>query len=624
MSSSRSPAITDFADIGARVDAYVAGRDAAVDLDAVFDAIAASGERPVWISVMARDKAHALLERAKERLDAGVEQPLFGIPFAVKDNIDVAGMETTAACPEFAYTPDDSAFVVQRLIDAGAIPVGKTNLDQFATGLNGSRSPYGIPSCVFDDGYVSGGSSSGSAVAVAQGLVPFALGTDTAGSGRVPAGFNNIVGLKPSRGLISARGVVPACRTLDCVSILAGSAQDAMTVLRAASAPDAQDPYSRAAPQALDANAPPRFRFGMLGDEVLARCAPEVAGRYLAAAATLEMQGGEAVHIDYAPFEEVASLLYAGPWVAERLAAIKDFAQARPHDIHPVVREIVLSGANYSAVDGFEAQYRLAELMLRTDAILADIDVIVVPTAPDHPTIAAMLDAPIALNSRLGLFTNFVNLLDLAAISVPAGWTSAGLPVGVTLIGPAFSDGMLAMIGDRLHRADREARLGDTAMQLEAAAPVQRGDKTEHVRLAVVGAHLRGQPLNGQLTGRRASFVKTARTAGGYSLYALPNSSPPKPGLQRDGGAGLIEIELWDVPLSEFGSFVALIPPPLGIGSLELDDGSVVKGFICESHALADAADITAFGGWRTYLASANPANQNVHAPLINTRETRP
>lgn len=612
---SRSPSLPthgfepDFADIPSRVEAYRAGRDAFADLDALYERIAAAGEAPVWISLMPRDRAHALLSDAASRLTAGADLPLYGVPFAVKDNIDVAGLPTTAGCPDFAFTPERSAFAVERLVAAGAIPVGKTNLDQFATGLNGSRSPYGIPSCVFDASYVSGGSSSGSAVAVASGLVPFSLGTDTAGSGRVPAGFNNIVGLKPTKGLISTRGVLPACRTQDCVSIFAASVADARLVAAIAAGHDAQEPYSRQAPaETWTTPAPASFQFGIVGEEVLSRCAPDVAARYRDAAATLAEEGGRALEFDYAPFEQAAALLYSGPWVAERLAAIRTFAENRPDAIHPVVRGITLSGAAYSAVDAFEAQYRLAALIRQVEPLWTQVSLLLLPTAPEHPTIAAMLTDPVGLNSRLGLFTNFVNLMDLAALSVPMGWGDSGLPVGVTLVGPAFQDGMLAALGDRLHRSDPAARLAASAIPLQQARAVPPGEAEKRITIAVVGAHLTGQPLNHQLTSRGATLLGPARSAAGYSLYALAGTVPPKPGLARDGGAGLIELELWSLTEAGFGSFVAEIPPPLGIGTLTLEDGTLVKGFLCEAHALATATDITAHRGWRAYLASRSKA----------------
>jgi allophanate hydrolase len=598
---------SDLPDIAARLAAYRSGRSAASDLDATLEAVEAEG-RPVWISVMPRAEAHALLADAQARLDAGQDLPLFGIPFGVKDNIDVKGLETTAACSQFAYHPEESAFVVRQLIAAGAIPVGKTNLDQFATGLNGTRSPYGMPACAFDEDYVSGGSSSGSAIAVAKGQVPFALGTDTAGSGRIPAGFNNIVGIKPSRGLLSTQGVVPACRSLDCVSILSNTMADGLAVLRAAAAFDPEDAYSRKGDWTAMGAPPHNFTFGILNDHTLDRCAPAVVHSYKNAVKALEHLGGTAVVFDYAPFEETAELLYAGPWIAERLAAIRDFATKQPEAIHPVVRDIILSAHQFAAVDVFEGQYRLADLARSTAKILNQFDMMLVPTAPDHPTIQEMLADPIGANSRLGLFTNFVNLLDMAAVAVPAGRSEQGLPLGVTLIAPRLSESMLAAIGDRLHRADASATLGAGNTPLSAAMRVSEVEAPNAVRLAVVGAHLRGQPLNHPLIDRGARFIAQTRTAPGYSLYALPNSTPPKPGLARNGGPGMIEIELWDVPVHAFGSFVAAIPGPLGIGSIEVEDGTIVKGFICEQYALGQAPDITHFGGWRNYLAASKPA----------------
>jgi allophanate hydrolase len=596
-----------FAGIAARVAAYKGGRDAEADLTVLFDRLEAGPLGPNWISLTPRAQAVALLAQATRQFRAGISMPLYGIPFAVKDNIDVAGLPTTAGCPDFAFTPERSAFAVERLIAAGAIPVGKTNLDQFATGLNGTRSPYGAPASAFSRDHVSGGSSSGSAVVVATGLVPFALGTDTAGSGRVPAGFNNLVGLKPSKGLLSTSGVVPACRSLDCISIFATTVEDARLIASIAAGFDAADPFSRAAPGDLWSTSSSPFRFGVVDEKTLARCATEVIAGYRNAVAMLGKQGGTPIAFDYAPFEEAASLLYAGPWVAERLAAIKEFADRQPDSIHPVVREIVLSGRAHSAVDAFNGQYKLAALIRQVEPIWTRVDCLLLPTAPVHPPIEAMLNDPVGLNSRLGLFTNFVNLMDLAALSVPAGKDHNGMPVGVTLVGPAFSDGKLVLIGDRLHRADTKAMLGATALKLADTPAVPAGEE-KRITLAVVGAHLSGQPLNHQLTSRNARFVGKARTAKGYSLYALANMVPAKPGMARDGGAGGIELELWSMDDAAFGSFVAEIPPPLGIGTLTLDDGSQVKGFLCEAHALAAATDITAHGGWRAFLASQDKA----------------
>ncbi|MEN5084468.1 allophanate hydrolase [Bosea sp. TWI1241] len=601
------PADPIFPDIASRVAAYRAGeRDPQADLDALYARLAQGGFTQALIALCPPERSRAVLADAVARLAQGTELPLFGIPFVVKDNIDVAGVPTTAACPAFAFTPERDAAVVARLVAAGAIPVAKANLDQFATGLSGARSPYGLPTSVFSDRHVSGGSSSGSAVAVGAGLVPFALGTDTAGSGRVPAGFNNLVGLKPTRGLLGTSGVLPACRTLDCVSIFATNVADARLVAGIAAGPDAADAYSRTAPAGIwDAEPPAGFRFGVVGEEILARCAPAVVAAYRQGVTRLEGFGGNAVAIDYAPFEAAARLLYDGPWVAERLAAIRAFAETSPEAIHPVVREIVLGARRFAAVDAFEGQYRLADLSASLAPVWAGLDLLLLPTVPEHPTTEAMLADPVGCNARLGLFTNFVNLMDLSALSVPAGFGEDGLPVGVTLVGRAFADGMLARLGDRLHRADPAARLGASDLPLSAAAPVPAAPVADEILLAVVGAHLRGQPLNRQLTERAARFVGPARSADGYSLYALAGTVPAKPGLVRDGGAGGVELELWALSAEAFGSFVAEIPPPLGIGTLALSDGRSVKGFLSEANAVADATDITALGGWRAYLAAA-------------------
>jgi len=566
-------------------------------LDEVYRRIEAKGVRPVWITLVPKERALAALAA---RRAAGGHQPLFGIPFAVKDNIDVAGLPTTAGCPDFAYVPARSATVVERLEAAGAILIGKTNLDQFATGLVGTRSPYGAPSSVFDADYISGGSSSGSAVAVAAGLVSFALGTDTAGSGRVPAGFNNLVGLKPTKGLLSARGVVPACRSQDCVSIFAGTVGDAATVLAAAEGFDAEDAYSRTAPATAGLSA--AWRFGVPRDGLEFFGDDDAAALFAQAVERCEAIGGVPVEIDYTPFRDAASLLYSGPWVAERLAAIRAFAEAKPGSLDPTVGKIILGAAGISAVSAFEGFYRLAELTRAAEAEWARMDVMLLPTSGTTYRIAEVEADPITLNSNLGYYTNFVNLMDLSALAVPAGFRPSGLPFGVTLIGRAFADPALALIGDKLHRALPDASFGGTGEPLPASPvkPVAAGK----IALAVVGAHLSGQPLNHQLAGRDARLLRTAKTAAGYSLYALAGTQPAKPGLVRDGGAGGIEIEIWELDAAGFGSFVAEIPSPLGIGTLTLDDGSKVKGFLCEPHAIEGAEDITGFGGWRAWLRS--------------------
>ena len=606
-------------EISALARGYASGRlTPEAVLDAVCARIAAPGETPVWIHRVSRAEAGRQLAEAAARKAAGAALPLFGIPFAVKDNIDVAGLPTTAACPDFAYTPAHSAHVVDRLVAAGAILVGKTNLDQFATGLVGTRSPYGACSSVFDARYVSGGSSSGSGVAVASGLVSFALGTDTAGSGRVPAAFNNIVGLKPTKGLVSTAGVVPACRTQDCVSIFAGTAGDALAVLAVAAGFDGGDPYSREAPKAavLPAAWPAGFRFGVPRDGLEFFGDAAAAGLFAASADRLEALGGIRVPVDFTPFAEAAALLYAGPWVAERLAAVRSFAEANGQAIHPaihlaidpVVRGILLEAAERRTVDAFDAFYRLAELTRRAEAEWAAMDVLLLPTTGTTYSIAAVQADPVRLNSNLGLYTNFVNLMDLSAIAVPAGFRRAGtplggLPFGVTLVGRAFADGALAVLADRLHRA-QVLPVGATGRLPEGPALAADAETPGMVRLAVVGAHLSGQPLNRQLTGRNARLVRTTRTAAGYRLVALAGVTPAKPGLVRDpAGAGGIELEVWELDAAAFGSFVAEVPAPMTIGTVALEDGTSVKGFLCEPIALHGAEDITAFGGWRRWLA---------------------
>ncbi len=532
--------------------------------------------------------------------------PLRGLRFAVKDNIDVAGLPTTAACPAFAYVPETSATVVQRLLHAGASLVGKTNLDQFACGLNGTRSPHGAVPNAFDPAYVSGGSSSGSAYVVATGQVDFSLGTDTAGSGRVPAGLNNIVGLKPSKGLISARGVVPAAQSVDCVSIFARTVSLAARVLTAAMGHDAADPYSRRL--TLSCQPLPRaFRFGMPS-------APEFFGDALAeaafgdAVARLRELGGTPVPIDYAPLAEAAALLYGSPLVAERYAAVRHFFDAHEDAVIEPVRGIIASGRAYSAADLFDAQARLRALGQQAAPMWDAIDVLLVPTAPTHYTIAQMRADPVALNRNLGVYTNFVNLLDYAALSVPSSIRPDGLPFGITLIGPCGSDWALADLGQRYHHATG-LTLGATGAPLPPPEPLAglRPDPT--VQVAVVGAHLSGMPLNNQLTEGGARLVTCTETAPDYRLFALPGSVPPKPGLLRvaPGHGARIVVEVWEMPMANYGAFVARIPAPLGIGRLTLADGSEVQGFVCEALATAGARDITAYGGWRAFLA-AQPA----------------
>jgi allophanate hydrolase len=569
-------------------------------------AAAAQGDRHhAWIY---RPPPHAVIERA-QRLEADPAMhglPLYGIPFAIKDNIDVAGYPTTAACPAFSYTPGRTATVVQRLLDAGAILIGKTNLDQFATGLVGTRSPYGACTNAFDSRYISGGSSSGSATAVALNLVSFALGTDTAGSGRVPAGFNNIVGLKPTRGAISMAGVVPACRTLDCVSILALTCGDAWDIFKVARGYDPADAYSRHPEPSIHLRAG-GFRCGIPRASQLEFYGDAHAAKTFEHGVTLiERSGGRIVEIDYAPFRETAALLYQGPWVAERLAGIREFFAAHQEEMHPVTRAITAGAHTYSAVDAFEAAYRLQGLKQRAAGEFATIDVLAVPTAPTIYTIEQIEADPVTLNSNLGIYTNFVNLLDLAAVAVPGGMREDDLPSGITLIAPAFSEPLLCELGDRLHHLSG-VKLGATEFAFSAGATEFRDDAGDaHISVAVVGAHLSGMPLNHQLTARGARLLGRARTAPHYRLYLLSGAKPPKPGLVRSADASgyAIEVELWSMPVAGMGLLMAEIPSPLAIGTIELEDGRNVHGFVCESHAVAGARDISEFGGWRGFIAT--------------------
>ncbi|WP_211129544.1 allophanate hydrolase [Serratia surfactantfaciens] len=530
--------------------------------------------------------------------------PLFGVPFAIKDNIDVGGWPTSAACPSFTYQAAADATVVARLRAAGAIALGKTNLDQFATGLVGTRSPYGAVVNSFDSRYVSGGSSSGSASVVARGLVPFALGTDTAGSGRVPAGFNNIVGLKPTKGRLSNRGVVPACRLNDTVSIFALTVADAAQVAELASGFDAADPYSRADPHTAPADIPAAPRFAVpaqlefFGDVQAERAFHRALAQLQAGGATLEP-------LDFAPFRTLAEQLYYGPWVAERTVAIEQVLEANPQAIDQVVRGIVGNGLSYSACDAYKAEYLRAELARQIAQRLAPFDALVVPTAPTIRTLAEMAQEPVLFNSQFGTYTNFTNLADLSALALPGPLREDGLPAGITLIAPAWHDRALAAFGLRWQRQSALplGAIGRVLPTQPAPAP-----STGHVRLAVVGAHLSGMPLNIQLTQRDAVRVEQTVTAPCYRLYALADTEPPKPGLARTAQGAAIHLELWDIPLARFGEFVAEIPAPLGIGTLLLADGRRVKGFICEAWALEGATDITEFGGWRNYLASVKGA----------------
>ena len=519
--------------------------------------------------------------------------PLFGTPFAVKDNIDIAGVPTTAACPAFARTPTRHAAVVRKLIDAGAVWLGKTNLDQFATGLVGTRSPYGRPACVDDPIRISGGSSSGSAVAVARGDVAFALGTDTAGSGRVPAGFNGVVGMKPTFGRVGKSGVLPACRTLDCVSLFAHDVAGAAQLLSIVEGDDPLDAYSRFV--AGPGTAPLKLRVGV-------PVAPEFFGdagyesMWLQATERLHAIGAELVPVDFGPLHETAALLYSGPWVAERHAVVQDLLASNPAALDPTVRQVIQGAHDFSATDTFRAQYRLREAQVRHAALWHTVDALMVPTAPGHPRFDEIDADPIGVNARLGCYTNFVNLLGWCALALPAGRTPGGLPFGVTFIQPGAHDAALAGIGLRWEQGRADPDRPVSAWPASART----------LPLAVVGAHLCGLPLNHQLVERGARLREEATTAPLYRLHALPGTNPPKPGLVRVAANGAaIAVEVWEMPVAEVGSFLAGVAAPLGLGSLELANGECVHGFLCEAHAVVGAVDITALGGWRAYLAAS-------------------
>jgi allophanate hydrolase len=552
----------------------------------------------VWISRFDNETLRRMASAIDARVAAGEDLPLAGVPFAIKDNIDLAGLPTTAACPAFAYRPEVSAHVVAKAIAAGALPVGKTNLDQFATGLVGTRSPYGACRAVHNRAYISGGSSSGSAVAVAAGLVCFALGTDTAGSGRVPAALNGLVGLKPSKGRWSTSGLVPACRTLDCITVLAHDVGDAALVDDCLAGFDAADPYSRKTPATVPAFNASTARIGIplphqrnfLGD---------LASEALFAQAITRTQalGAQIVEVDIDPLTEAAKLLYQGPWVAERTAAIAPMLRDTPQHIHPVVRDIVRAGLGMSAVDAFHGEYALRALARQAEPIFEGVDALLLPTCPTTYRLSDMLAEPFALNANMGLYTNFVNLLDMAAIAVPAGFRANATGFGVTFIAPAFADRALI---------DLALAYQEIAPMPDIPAPDLTG-VPQTVKLCVVGAHLAGMPLHWQLTSRNATLVARTQTAPEYRLFALAESQPPKPALVHaglGGGGAAIEVEVYELDVAAFGSFVVDVPAPLAIGTVTLASGEVVKGFVSEPRALDGATEITQLGGWRAYIAS--------------------
>ncbi|MCR9213768.1 MAG: allophanate hydrolase [Proteobacteria bacterium] len=533
-----------------------------------------------------------------------ITKPLWGIPFVVKDNIDVDGAPTTAACPAYEYVAEKDAFVVARLRDAGAILIGKTNLDQFATGLVGIRSPYPPPKNAIDPNIVPGGSSSGSAVAVAKGLVSFSLGTDTAGSGRVPAALNNIVGLKPTLGALSGTGVVPACRTLDTVSIFALTVDNAYDVYKVTAVFDPEDAYARTVPTPNLINTPPCFTIGVPSPgsrEFFKDTVQEVS--FERTIEVIAQIGGRVREIDFAPFYDVANLLYEGAWVAERYTVVEELMAQRPDALFPVTNDIISEAKKLSAADTFRGIYKLQELKRLIEPLIEAINIICVPTIPTFYSLEDMKKDPVGPNSRLGTYTNFVNLLDLCGIAVPVAPRSDGRPGSATLLARRSEDSLVASLAALLHQQSN-VTLGATNWTLPERKPLVPSTAKDEILIAAVGAHMSGLPLNAELVKLGGRFQRKAKTAPTYRLYSLNGGPPFRPGLMRDKKGQSIDLEIWSLPSHQFGTFLKGIPAPLGIGTITLDDGNEVKSFICEAIGLEGAKDITEFGGWRNFLAS--------------------
>ena len=575
-------------------EAYQKGKTVDAVLEEVRRRVSLSGDNPIWIHLLSNDDLEPYVERLREVEPSAL--PLYGIPFAIKDNIDLAGVRTTAACEAFSYTPPESAFVVERLISAGAIPIGKTNLDQFATGLVGTRSPWGAVRNSFDAGYIAGGSSAGSAVSVALGHVSFALGTDTAGSGRIPAAFNNLVGFKPTRGLLSTRGVVPACRTLDCISIFGLTVADTKRIFDAAKAFDGEDPYARPSSAICQSigtiGIPLPNQLDFEGDN-------EYREAFAGASAELPF---EIIAIDIDPLLEAGKLLYEGAWVAERYHAARTLIHNAPDALRPEFREIMATASDQSAVDYFEGAYTLASLRRATESMLSGVDALLLPTAPTHYTISQVSADPISKNAVLGRFTNFMNLLDLCGIAIPAGALTNGCPFGITLAADRQHDEALLSAAQKiLCRSPRQLGATGVITREPPLVPAVR----ETMPIAVCGAHLTGMPLNFQLQERGARLREQTKSAPNYHLYALPGGPPFRPGMVRNEQSGAsIELEVFDMPLAQLGSFLQGITAPLGLGKIELESGEWVTGFICEPYGIIDAEEITKFGSWRSYVQS--------------------
>ncbi len=568
-------------------DAFESGATPSDIVREVYRRIEAVGDPAIFIHLRPMND---VLAEAEALPAFSEDKPLLGAPFVVKDNIDVAGIPTTAACPAYAYTPDRDAFVVAKLRAAGALVIGKTNLDQFATGLVGVRSPYGVPKNAIDPNIVPGGSSSGSGVAVGHGLVSFSLGTDTAGSGRVPAALNNIVGLKPSLGALSATGVVPACRTLDTISIFAANVTDAFAAFQVACVEDTEDAYSKPFSAGHLSSCPPAFTLGVpdaasrifFGDDVQA-------ASFEASLAHLAALGAHIVELDFSAFYAVAEMLYEGAWVAERYTVVEDLMRNTPQAMHPTTAKIIGTAERLSAADAFRGIYRLKELERAAREAMAGVDMLCVPTIPTFYSVADLEADPVTPNSNLGTYTNFVNLLDMCGIAVPSGPRGDGRPGSVTLLAPSGKDAQIASVA----AAFTEEPLAD--------APVQPSE--DEFAIAVCGAHMSGMALNYELTSRGGRLLEATRTAPRYRLYALAGGPPQRPGLLRTKKGAKIELEVWALPKSTVGEFLESIPAPLCIGTVELENGAKRHGFLVETTGVQGANDITRVGSWRKYQA---------------------
>jgi allophanate hydrolase len=572
------------------VETTVTTAPATVRVAAAYERLRAAGRPEVWVTLRPEAEARAAASAVDARVAAGERLPLAGTVVAVKDNIDVAGFPTTAACPAYAYRPTSTAPAVQRLVDAGAVVLGKANLDQFATGLVGTRSPYGAVRGVPDPERIAGGSSSGSAVAVALGIVDIGVGTDTAGSGRVPAALTGIVGIKATRGLVPTTGVVPASRPHDCVTVLARTLPEAAAALRAMAGPEPADPLSRSWPADVRLAALPSPRVAVPTDDGLA---PLSAGRralFDAAADRLAQAGAEVVAIDIAPFLAAARLLYDSALVAERHAAVGAFVEAHPGEVDPVVGPIIAAAGRHPATALAAAQAELDRLRVAAEAALAGYHALLLPTAPTHPTLAEVAADPVGVNRHLGTYTNFLNLLDMAGVAVPAGVVEGAGAFGVTVAVRAFDDQVATDIA---------------ALLAGEAPPVVVDGGCE---LVVFGAHLRGQPLNHQLTALGARFVDDVATTDAYRMYALP-TAPPKPAVVAVGAGrgGPLQGERWRLSPAALGTFLAALPAPLALGRVTLADGTTPTGFLAPASAAAGAGapDITPLGGWLAHLDRA-------------------